>query len=69
MHCLSEWLIATLLLSMSVCLLRTKEEIGRQHHEMDKPVVQQVSEGGGEQEGSGENWLKSSLGCPDDSCG
>ena len=45
---------------------QTKEELGTQHQKMDRPGVSQVSEGSGEQEKNGGNWLRNHLWCPND---
>ena len=45
---------------------RTKEEVGKQYQEMDRPGVRQVPEGSGEQRKNGENWFQNHLWCPND---
>ena len=43
---------------------QTEEEVGRQHQGIDRPEVQQVTEGSREQVENGENWLHNHLWCP-----
>ena len=43
---------------------RTKEEVGRQHQGMDRPGVQQVPEGSGEQEKMEKTGCKITCGAP-----
>ena len=45
---------------------QTEEEVGRQHQGIDRPEVQQVTEGSREQVENGENWLHNHLWCPND---
>ena len=42
---------------------QTEEEVGRQHHGMDRSGVRQVPEGSGDRENGG-NWLLNHLWCP-----
>ena len=45
---------------------QTEEEVGRQHQGMDRPGVQEVPEGSGEEGKYVENWLQNHLWCPND---
>ena len=45
---------------------QTEEDVGRQHHGMDRPGVRQVPEGSGEQRKKEEVGWENHLWCPND---